>query len=80
MRNRYGTIATILGLIGLCIPLGLILGPLAIIFGRIGIKKDEENAVAIIGFILGIIVTFFNIIGIVLLIIFFISLGFIDIG
>ncbi len=74
MRNKYGTIATILGLVGIC-GFGIVLGPLAIIFGKIGVKKDEENAVAIIGLILGIIVTALWIIGIILLIFLLITHG-----
>ena len=67
MSNNYGVFALILGLVGICC-FGIVLGPIAIILGTIGIRKDDENALAIMGLIFGIIATIFWIIGIILLI------------
>ena len=64
MSNTMGVIALIFGILGLCcgwilevfIPFVSIIFPIiAIIFGAIGIKKDDSNGMAIAGLILGII-------------------------
>lgn len=62
MSNTNGIIALIFGIIGLCcawlIPIPFVpwLFPIvAIIFGAIGIKKDDSNGMAIAGLVLGII-------------------------
>ena len=61
MSNTNGIIALIFGIVGCCfggfLPFGLgFLFPfVAIIFGAIGIKKDDSNGMAIAGLILGII-------------------------
>ncbi|MFX1303665.1 MAG: zinc ribbon domain-containing protein [Promethearchaeota archaeon] len=56
--NNYGIAALICGILG--IPLGIVfvgpvLGIIAIIMGGIGISKDDNAAIAIIGLILGIL-------------------------
>ncbi|MHA1671868.1 MAG: hypothetical protein ACTSV5_15040 [Promethearchaeota archaeon] len=62
MSNTNGIIALIFGLVGLCcawlIPIPFVpwLFPIvAIIFGIIGISKDDSSGMAIAGLILGII-------------------------
>ncbi|MHA1107151.1 MAG: hypothetical protein ACTSPN_15770 [Promethearchaeota archaeon] len=62
MSNTNGIIALIFGIIGLCcawlipIPFVPFLFPIvAIVFGAIGIKKDDSNGMAIAGLVLGII-------------------------
>jgi uncharacterized membrane protein len=63
MSNTYGIVALIFGIIGLCCGwalaflyfIGFIISAIAIIFGAIGIKKDDSNGMAITGLILGII-------------------------
>lgn len=55
MGNTFGTLALVFGLIACCC--GIIFGPLAIIFGAIGMGKDDETTLAIIGLILGLICT-----------------------
>lgn len=62
MSNTNGIISLIFGIIGLCcgwlIPLpyvGYIFPAVAIIFGIIGIIKDDSHGMAITGLILGII-------------------------
>ena len=64
MSNTMGAISLTFGILGLCcawlieifIPFVSILFPIiAIIFGAIGIKKDDSNGMAIAGLILGII-------------------------
>jgi hypothetical protein len=52
MGNTYGTLALVFGLIGCCC---CCLSPLAIIFGAVGMAKDDETTLAIIGLILGVI-------------------------
>jgi hypothetical protein len=62
MSNTNGIIALIFGIIGLCcawiipIPFVPFLFPIvAIVFGAIGIKKDDSHGMAIAGLVLGII-------------------------
>jgi hypothetical protein len=62
MSNTNGIISLIFGLIGLCcawiIPIPFVpwLFPIvAVIFGIIGIMKDDSNGMAIAGLVLGII-------------------------
>lgn len=66
MGNVWGIVSIILAIIGFFFA-GIILGILAIIFGVIGLSKDDKKVYAKIGIILGIIVL---IIGIIVLIIF----------
>jgi len=65
MGNTYGTLALVFGLIGCCC---CFLAPLAIIFGAIGIAKDDETTLAIIGLILGVC-------GVIFLIVWFVYLA-----
>lgn len=56
--NNYGIAALICGIIG--IPLGFflvgpVLGIVAIIMGGLGISRDDNNAMAVVGIVLGII-------------------------
>ncbi len=56
--NIYGTVALVCGLIGLfgvVLYFGIVLGIVAIALGGIGLSRDNNNAMAIIGLILGII-------------------------
>ena len=62
MSNTNGIISLIFGIIGLCcawlipIPYVPFLFPIvAIVFGAIGIKKDDSNGMSIAGLVLGII-------------------------
>jgi len=55
MGKTYGIVSLILAIIGLFI-LGIILGPIAIILGAIGRKKDDSPGLATAGLIIGIIV------------------------
>lgn len=62
-RNGLGTASLVLGIIGLLFG-GCILGPLAIIFGGIGISRANQGqatnkGVAIAGLVLGIVGTIF---------------------
>jgi len=54
MGNTNGTLALVFGLIGICC-CGFILGPIAIILGAVGLKKDDEQTLSIVGIILGVI-------------------------
>ena len=56
--NTYGIVALICGLIGLLGAMayfGIVLGIIAIATGGMGLSRDDNNAMAIIGLILGII-------------------------
>ena len=56
--NTYGIVALICGLIGLCgafLYFGIVLGIVAISMGGIGLNRDDNNSMAVIGIILGII-------------------------
>lgn len=63
MSNTYGIVALIFGIIGLCCGwalaflyfTGFIISAIAIIFGAIGISRDDSHGMAITGLILGII-------------------------
>ena len=56
MGNGFGIASIILGVLGIIFGvLGIILGPLAIIFALIGMKKDNNRIVCIIGLILGVV-------------------------
>ncbi len=57
-KNIYGAVALICGLIGLFgafAYFGIVLGVVAIAMGGIGLSRDDNNAMAVIGLILGII-------------------------
>ncbi|MFW9822454.1 MAG: zinc-ribbon domain-containing protein [Candidatus Thorarchaeota archaeon] len=57
-QNLYGAVALICGVVGLIVSfvmIGIFVGLLAIVLGGIGISKDENNTMAVIGLILGII-------------------------
>ena len=56
MGKTYGIVSLILAIIGIFIA-GIILGPIAIILGVIGRKKDDSKGLATAGLIIGIIVT-----------------------
>jgi hypothetical protein len=56
--NTFGIIALICGLIGLFgvfLYFGIVLGIVAMAMGGIGLSRDDNNAMAVIGLILGII-------------------------
>lgn len=62
MSNTNGIISLIFAIVGLfigCIPfigwIGIFFPIVAIIFGAIGIKKDDSNGMAIAGLVIGII-------------------------
>jgi len=52
--NTYGTIAIVLGIIGLFCG-GIIFGFIAIVMGGLGLNRDDNNGMAIVGLVLGII-------------------------
>jgi hypothetical protein len=60
--KTYGSLALAFGLLSLCCFCGFILGPLAIIFSVLGLRKDEDRSLSIIGLVLAIIGTFCGII------------------
>ena len=62
MGKTYGILSLIFAIIGIFIA-GIILGPIAIILGVIGRKKDDSKGLATAGLIIGIIVTVLAIIG-----------------
>ena len=66
MGNTWGIIAIILAIIGFFF-FGLVLGILAIIFGIIGLSKDDKKIYSKIGIILGIIVPILCILALFLL-------------
>jgi len=56
--NTYGIVALVCGLVGLFGALyffGIVLGIIAIVMGGIGLSRDDNNSMAVIGLILGII-------------------------
>jgi len=56
--NIYGIIALVCGLIGLfgaIVYFGIVLGIVAIAMGGIGLTRDDNNSMAVIGLILGIV-------------------------
>ena len=56
--NTYGIVALVCGLIGLLGALyflGIVLGIVAMVMGGIGLSRDDNNSMAVIGLILGII-------------------------
>ena len=61
MGKGYGIASLILAIIGIFIA-GIILGPIAIILGAIGRKKDDSPGLATAGLIIGIIVTVLSIV------------------
>jgi hypothetical protein len=64
MGKTYGILSLIFAIIGIFIA-GIILGPIAIILGVIGRKKDDSKGLATAGLIIGIIVTVLAIIGLI---------------
>jgi len=65
MGKTYGIVSLILAIIGIFI-LGIILGPIAIILGIMGRKRDDSKGLATAGLIIGIIVTILAIIGLII--------------
>jgi len=56
--NTYGAVALVLGLIGLCVGVytfGFIWGILAIALGGMGLSRDDNHSLAIVGLVLGIL-------------------------
>ena len=64
MGKIYGILSLIFAIIGIFF-YGIILGPIAIILGVIGRKKDDSKGLATAGLIIGIIVTILAIIGLI---------------
>ncbi|MFX1575091.1 MAG: DUF4190 domain-containing protein [Promethearchaeota archaeon] len=52
--TQYGTAALICGIIGCCC-FGIVLGPIAIVLGALGMKRDQNTSMATAGLIFGII-------------------------
>jgi len=69
MGKTYGILSLIFAIIGIFF-FGIILGPIAIILGVIGRKKDDSKGLATAGLIIGIIATILAIIGLILGILF----------
>ena len=65
MGKTYGILSLIFAIIGIFF-FGIILGPIAIILGVIGRKKDDSKGLATAGMIIGIIVTILAIIGLII--------------
>jgi len=65
MGKTYGIVSLILAIIGIFV-FGIILGPIAIILGVMGRKRDDSKGLATAGLIIGIIVTILAIIGLIL--------------
>ena len=65
MGKGYGIASLILAIIGIFF-LGIILGPIAIILGVMGRKRDDSKGLATAGLIIGIIVTILAIIGLII--------------
>lgn len=63
-ENKNGVIALILGIIG-CFCCGIVLGPVAIIYGIKGRNEDAEPTLGTIGLILGICNIIFGIISMI---------------
>jgi hypothetical protein len=53
-QNTYGAVALVLGIIGLICG-GIIFGILAIVFGGLGLNRDENSSMATKGLVLGVI-------------------------
>lgn len=70
MGKTYGIVSLILAIIGIFFA-GIILGPIAIILGVMGRKRDDSKGLATAGLIIGIIAT---ILAIIILIFFGLSL------
>lgn len=66
MGKGYGIASLIISIIGIFVA-GIILGPIAIILGLVGRKKDDSKGLATAGLIIGIIVTILWIILIIFL-------------
>ena len=56
-KKTYGSLSLAFGLISFCCCCSPIFGPLSILFGIIGIRKDDDRSLSIIGLVLGIIGT-----------------------
>jgi len=56
MGKTYGIVSLILAIVGIFFA-GIILGPIAIILGVMGRKRDDSKGLATAGLIIGIIVT-----------------------
>lgn len=65
MGKTYGIVSLILAIIGIFFA-GIILGPIAIILGVMGRKRDDSKGLATAGLIIGIIATVLAIIGLIL--------------
>ena len=66
MGKTYGILSLIFAIIGFFFA-GIILGPIAIILGVMGRKRDDSKGLATAGLIIGIIVTVLSIIFIIVI-------------
>ncbi len=56
MGKTFGGFALACGILGiLCFFAGIVLGPLAMLFGVVGLKNEDKTTLSIIGIVLGII-------------------------
>lgn len=53
MGSTVSVISLVVGIVGFCC--GIILGPIAIILGAIGMRREENRGMAIAGLVLGIV-------------------------
>ncbi|MFX1278737.1 MAG: zinc-ribbon domain-containing protein [Promethearchaeota archaeon] len=53
-QNTYGAVALVCGIVGLFCG-GIVFGVIAIIIGGLGLNRDENSGMAVIGLILGVI-------------------------
>lgn len=53
-QNTYGTVALVCGIIGLFCG-GILFGIIAIVMGGLGLSKDDNTGMAVIGLVLGLI-------------------------
>ncbi|MBY9008994.1 MAG: hypothetical protein KGD74_03910 [Candidatus Lokiarchaeota archaeon] len=55
VSKTFGSLALAFGIISLCCCCGFIFGPLAILFGMLGLFKDDDRSLSIVGLVFGII-------------------------
>lgn len=54
-KKTFGSLSLAFGIISFCCCCGFVFGPLAILFGMLGLFKDDDRSLSIIGLIFGII-------------------------
>ena len=54
-KKTFGSLSLAFGIISFCCCCGFVFGPLAILFGMLGLFKDDDRSLSIIGLVFGII-------------------------